>query len=633
MTDTAPRDQAGQCLAALFDELPPQAVQDLVALGTVIPMAVGDILCNCLYSPCGLSILMQGRVEVSQDKQPILSIGVGSYFGDSVLVRRDAPAVTIEAVEPGAYFQIYRGALLAYLDQHPAVGTIMFRRMLREASDRLADAVSMYADAKAQAGDFQRTLEMLAEEVTGRLKSEARTQYLANHDALTGLLNRSALQQRIERAIQATPGTETGLAVFVIDLDGFKTVNELYGHVAGDRVLSEIAGRLSSAVGQADAVARIGGDEFVVLQDLPYQAGDTFPYHQVSLMADRLMAAIGAPFRIGDAEGSLAASLGVSLYPFDGAEAEKLLRHAEFALHGAKRDGGGQFQPFTSRLGRQVTRTNQLKADLRRAVESGELDVFFQPQMGVADGRVIGVEALVRWHHPDFGPVSPVEFVPLAEQTGLVAPMGEWVVQRAGMVALAASRILADPVRFAVNISPIQFRNQDIAALVIDHCEALGVPPAMFAVEITEGVLLHDPASVASVLDQLRDAGYGVSVDDFGTGYASLSYLTQLSADEVKIDRSFIRRLGGAGQPVQEKDRVLVKAIISMAHSLDLSVMAEGVETLEQLDALRRLGCDGIQGFLFAKPMNEESLFSFLARPPILPVSEYLPDSLFQFPA
>lgn len=633
MTEAFPRDLAVQCLADLFDELPSQAVQDLVDLGTVIPMAVGDILCNRLYSPCGLSILMQGQVEVSQDKQTIATIGVGSYFADSVLVRRDGPAVTITVLDAGAFLQIRRGALLAYLDQHPAIAAIMFRRMLREASDRLADAARLYADAKAQAADFQRTLEMLAEEVTGRLKSEARTQYLANHDALTGLLNRSALHQRIERAIQIVPGRETGLAVFVLDLDGFKTVNELYGHVAGDRVLSEIAGRLSSIVGQADAVARIGGDEFVVLQELPHLSGETFPYHQVSVMADRLMGAIGTPFRIGDAEGILAASLGVSLYPFDGAEAEKLLRHAELALHGAKRDGGGQFQPFTSRLGRQVTRANQLKADLRRAVEAGELDVFFQPQMGMADGRVIGVEALVRWHHPDFGPISPAEFVPLAEQSGLVAPLGEWVVRRTGMAALTASRMLVDPVRFAVNISPIQFRSQNIAAMVIGHCDAIGVPPAMFAVEITEGVLLHDPASVASVLDQLRDAGFGVSVDDFGTGYASLSYLTQLSADEVKIDRSFIRRLGGTGQPVLDKDRVLVKAIISMAHSLDLSVMAEGVETLEQLDALRRLGCDGIQGFLFAQPMDEESLFSFLMQPPTLPVSEYLPDSFFQFPA
>jgi len=632
MIDADGRRQAIESVSALFADIPLDAVEELVDLGQIIPIAVGDVLCDRLYTPCGLSILIAGQVEVAQDKQPILTIGIGSYFGDSVLVREDSPTVTITVREAGSFWQIQRGILLAYLNRHPSVGNLMFRRMLRENADRLADTVRLYADAKAQASDFQRTLEMLAEEVTGRLKSEARTQYLANHDALTGLLNRSALQHRIDRAIQPSHGVVTGLAIFVIDLDGFKAVNELYGHVAGDRVLTEIAGRLSSAVGQADAVARIGGDEFVVLQELPHLLGEAFPYHQVSNMADRLIAAIAAPFRLGDAEGSLVASLGVSLYPFDGEEAEKLLRHAEFALHGAKRDGGGQLQPFTSRLGQQVTRANQLKADLRRAIEGGELDVHFQPQMGIADGRVIGVEALVRWHHPDFGPISPAEFVPLAEQTGLVAPMGEWVIRRTATVALAASGLLADPVRFAVNISPIQFRQQDIASLVIGQCERLGVPPAMLAVEITEGVLLHDPASVAAVLDQLRAAGYGVSVDDFGTGYASLSYLTQLTANEVKIDRAFIRRLDGEGQPVREKDRVLVKAIISMAHSLDLSVMAEGVETLEQLDILRRLGCDGIQGFLFSKPLDEEALFSFLAQPTILPASEYLPDTVFQFP-
>jgi len=438
-------------------------------------------------------------------------------------------------------------------------------------------------------------------DISQRKAHEALIWQQARYDALTGLPNRRLLRERLEQLLpQGAP-----LAVLFIDLDHFKEVNDTLGHGMGDELLVQAAQRIGACLGAADIVARMGGDEFTVVltgadsRDAAEQA------------AQQIIGVLAAAFQLQDEKVFVSASIGISRFPQDGAQIEALLKHADQALYVAKGSGRNRFSHFTPALQEAAQTRVRLSNDLREALASGQFSLAFQPIVELAGGAIHKAEALLRWQHPSRGAISPAAFIPMAESSGLILEIGEWVFQQAARQVQQWRASLAPQLQISINKSPVQFRGQDGA--LGEDCDwagqlaALGLPGDAIAVEITEGLLLEADAVVSRRLQALRAGGMPISLDDFGTGYSSLSYLQQHAIDVIKIDRVFVRNL----QP-GAKDLALCKAIITMAHELGMKVVAEGVETEAQRDLLQAIGCDYGQGYWFARPMSAADFEAWL---------------------
>jgi diguanylate cyclase (GGDEF)-like protein/PAS domain S-box-containing protein len=423
------------------------------------------------------------------------------------------------------------------------------------------------------------------EDVTERITNEARISHLAQHDALTDLPNRSAfnaaLDERLERAQEAS----TSFAVLSLDLDRFKEVNDVFGHPVGDMLLRAAAGRLA-AESDGAFVARIGGDEFMILMP------DDARREQVLAVGERLVETIGKELEVGDYLSHVGLSVGVAVYPDDGVDAATLLANADSALYRAKREGRGRVCFFESGMDQELRDRRLLQHDLRQALEQNQLLVYFQPQARM-DGEIIGFEALLRWNHPTRGFVPPDQFIPLAEENGLIIQIGEWVLREACREAASWPR----PLQVAVNLSPVQFQAGDLERSIHQILLETGLSPTRLEVEITEGVLIGDFTRALNLLRRLKALGIRIAMDDFGTGYSSLSYLQSFPFDKIKIDRSFISNLEATPQSAE-----IVRAVLSLAHALHIPVVAEGVETEAQRAFLAREACEEMQGYLIGRP-------------------------------
>lgn len=423
-------------------------------------------------------------------------------------------------------------------------------------------------------------------DITAYRKAEAHSRYLAFHDALTGLPNRALLKERIEQALSRKLGR---CALLYIDLDRFKEVNDTYGHPAGDELICDFAKRLSAIVRASDTVARLGGDEFAIL--LTHTSDDP----SADDVCKRTLIAASQAFELTGVHVLVGASIGVAFAGYDDIDQIELQRRADVALYQAKSEGRGCSRIFTEEMDVNIRRRQRLEADLRQALVTGAgLEVHYQPLVGMESGEVEGFEALARWMHPTQGLIMPEDFIPIAEASGLIVKLGEWVLTQACDDAVQWD----PPLRLSVNVSPVQFAYGDLAAMVDQVVTRSGLAPSRLELEITEGVLIHDAVRGLALLNRVRDLGVQIVLDDFGTGYSSLSYFRQFPFDKVKIDRSFISEMLDNSHA-----RSIVDAVISLGRGLDLQVVAEGVETKEQLTALREQGCTQAQGYYISRPM------------------------------
>ena len=437
-------------------------------------------------------------------------------------------------------------------------------------------------------------------DISDRKVAEERIQHLAHFDSLTGLPNRTQLNDHLRFALSLAKRSNGHLALMFLDLDHFKDINDNLGHSVGDALLVELANRLRTVLREEDTVSRLGGDEFIVL--LP--GSDARGAEHV---AQKMLELIGEPYRLDPYELSVTGSIGIALYPEDGEDLETLSRNADTAMYRAKNDGRNGYRFFTSEMQARSARNLQLVNALRYALDRQQLRVHYQPQLSIQDTRVVGAEALLRWQHPELGHVSPAEFIPVAEDSGLILQIGAWVLREA---VVQARRWLDDghpPMVMAVNLSAVQFRHPDLPDLVSRTLDEVGLPPEYLELELTEGVAMHDPQGAIEVMNKLHDRGVRMSIDDFGTGYSSLSYLKKFKVYKLKIDQSFVRDIS-----TDPEDKAIVSAIIHMARSLGLQTIAEGVETESQLGYLRDQQCDEAQGYLFSKPLAADQFDALL---------------------
>jgi len=446
---------------------------------------------------------------------------------------------------------------------------------------------------------LKHTVMELEKKAMEQQKSEAMIQRLAYFDPLTGLPNRLLLDDRSEHALNVARRNQQSLALMFLDLDHFKNINDSLGHRVGDEVLVALAVRLKSALREQDTVARSGGDEFIVLLPDTDAAG-------AAHVADKLLQTTLKPFQIEQNELTVTPSIGIALYPQDGADLDTLSRSADAAMYKAKEEGRNNFRFFTREIQAQSDRTLVLDNALRRALERNQLQLHFQPQISLLTGQIVGAEALLRWYHPQLGSVSPAEFIPVAESNGLILPIGEWVLRTAlKQLGDWIARGMA-PITLAVNLSAVQFRHANLPQLVSSILLDAALDPALLELELTEGVAMTHPLSAIATMDDLHQRGVRMSIDDFGTGYSSLSYLKRFQVYKLKIDQTFVRDITD-----DPDDKAIVGAIISMASSLGLKTIAEGVETAGQLAFLRARGCDEVQGYFFSRPLPADAFEQF----------------------
>ncbi len=450
-------------------------------------------------------------------------------------------------------------------------------------------------------------------DITDRKQSEAQIQFLAYYDNLTLLPNRRLFQDRLTQSLAAaTRYRETG-AVLLINLDRFQRINETLGYGAGDRLLQQVAERLNQCVRRSDSVARhiepegdhtlsrFGGDQFtMLLTRLP-------SVENAAKVAERILVAFGGPFTLDGQQLSLTTSIGISLLPYDGEDIDTLLQHAEVALHHAKALGRNTYRFYTPSMNAATSERLTLENNLMRALEQEEFQLYFQPQLNVRTGQIFGAEALIRWRHPKKGMISPATFIPVAEEAGLITTIGEWVLRTACHHQKAWTAAGVGPLRVAVNLSALQFREPNLQDVVRSALQEAGVEPQHLELELTEGSVMQDADAAAATLRSLKAMGLYLAIDDFGTGYSSLSYLHRFPIDTIKIDRAFVK-----GLTPDSGEGAIVKAIIGMAQALNMRVLAEGVETEEQLAFLRAHNCDEIQGYLFSRPLPTDDFLALL---------------------
>jgi diguanylate cyclase (GGDEF)-like protein len=450
----------------------------------------------------------------------------------------------------------------------------------------------------------------LALRLRNTLAAKAYQDRLAYYDRLTGLPNRQLFSERLERTLWRAQQESSACAVMHLDLDRFQQINDSLGHTAGDGLLKAVAQRLESTLAvdwdsdrESVFLARVGGDEFSMIL-----TGFRGPDHAIEL-AERIRAALGHPFTLGEREFFVSASLGVAVFPEDGPDRDTLMRHAGIATSHAKQRGDKSYQFYSSGLNARAMEYLSLESQLHKAIERGELVLHYQPKICTGSGRITGAEALVRWHHPEHGTVSPATFIPIAEESGLIIPIGEWVLHRACEQLRAWTQAGYGHLQMAVNVSTLQFRSERLLEIIEQALRGTGLDGRHLTIELTESVLMCNARGSARTLEEIRALGPKVSVDDFGTGYSSLSYLKRFAIDELKIDRSFVRDI-----PQDPDNSAIVTAVIAMAHGLGLSVVAEGVETEAQLAFLRERRCDQFQGFLVGRPTEATRFVQLLER-------------------
>jgi diguanylate cyclase (GGDEF)-like protein/PAS domain S-box-containing protein len=470
----------------------------------------------------------------------------------------------------------------------------------QKADGTLFDLSTTLAPLREASGEIKGYL-AIAADITARKLAERQVEFLAYRDVLTGLPNRLLLQDRFGQAVAHAERMHSRLALLFLDLDNFKTINDSLGHAVGDALLKDIALRLGECVRETDTISRQGGDEFlIVLSDL---AGTEAIVPVLLKIRERLQ----LPFVIDGHELSTSASIGVALYPDDGRDFETLHQKADTAMYRAKDAGRNHYRFFDEQMNIEAVEHLHLKNGLRRALERGEFELHYQPQIALPSGRVVGVEALLRWRHPEQGLIPPARFIPVAEDGGLIVPIGEWVLQEACRQAMAWRAQGLPPLVMAVNLSAVQFRRGELQPSITRILQRTGFDPRMLELELTESIMIHDAEAVLASVRQLKQLGIRLSIDDFGTGYSSLSYLKRFDVDKLKIDQGFVRDL--ARNP---DDAAIVRAIIQMAASLGLQTIAEGVEDAGALALLRQFGCHEAQGYYFARPMEAQALADYV---------------------
>nr|WP_314872422.1 EAL domain-containing protein [uncultured Pseudomonas sp.] len=461
-----------------------------------------------------------------------------------------------------------------------------------------------YLDARGQARITRLSARTLpdggvrgtATDVTEEVEARRRIEFLSQHDALTGLPNRTRLQAFLDGKLKAQPTVEQPLVMLCLDLDRFKPVNDLLGHAAGDRVLNEVSSRLADCVRHADLVARVGGDEFVLI------VTDVSSQEEVETLCRRLIASIEMPIAIEDQEVFISASIGIAMAPHDACEATALLRYADIALYEAKSGGRNTWRFYAGDMNARIIERRRLESDLRQAIKNGELELHFQPRYRIADGQMVGAEALVRWQHPQRGQIAPDVFVPIAEESGLILALSNWVLEQACRNAASWPAQLF----VSVNLSPTEFKRGNLIERIQHVLTASNIAPARLELEITEGVMLEDAAGALEIMRTLKRLGVRIALDDFGTGYSSLSYLRAFPFDGLKIDRSFLSRLDQSDSN-NESDQAIIQAIVGLGRALALTVTAEGVETADHLKLLQAVACDEGQGYYLSRPLASDA--------------------------
>ncbi|MDG4553435.1 MAG: EAL domain-containing protein [Candidatus Competibacter sp.] len=440
-------------------------------------------------------------------------------------------------------------------------------------------------------------------DISGIKHSQEQLHHLAHHDALTDLPNRLLLNERLEQAIKRAERHATHLAVFFLDLDYFKHINDSLGHPAGDRLLKNVAERLSDSLRREDTVARAGGDEFVLLLE------DVGEPEKAAVAARKLIASLTDPFDLENRRIAISASVGIALYPQDGTDPATLLRNADAAMYRAKEEGRNTYRFYTEELTRNAFERVSLENDLRQAIAGNELLLFYQPQIDLHSQRIIGVEALIRWRHPQLGMVSPIKFIPLAEECGLIHPIGDWVLRTACLQGKAWLERSIEFGQIAVNLAGPQIQRGGLADTLETVLTDTGFPAARLELEVTEGFIMRQAEAGIRELESIRRLGATLAIDDFGTGYSSLSYLKRLPIQKIKIDQSFVRDL-----PADPNDAAIANAVIALGKSMNLLVIAEGVETQEQADFLKKAGCQEAQGYLYSRPIDAEEIEALFSR-------------------
>lgn len=463
------------------------------------------------------------------------------------------------------------------------------------------EVASLARDFNRMADSLLKRTQELEQNLTELQQAQDTIKHMAYHDALTGLPNRHYFEDRLAQALREARQRNQRMAVLFLDLDRFKFINDTFGHTLGDHVLQQIAHRLETIIRKGDMVARVGGDEFTLL--LPDASAE-----EAVGVAERVLQRVREPQEILGRQLHITASLGITVFPEDGQDAEALLRNADIAMYKAKEEGGDSYRLYSPSMDASMSQWLTLQSELWRALERGELLLYYQPQVDVRNGRVFGAEALVRWQHPEKGLMLPDSFIPLAEDSGLIVPLGTWVLKEACRQLRAWQEAGLPSIALTVNISARQLQRPGLVPLLGQLLEETGVEPGRLVLEVTEGAIMRDMDAAIALLKELREMGFLVSLDDFGTGHSSLNYLKALPLDILKIDRSFVRDIGK-----DSTGNAMVTAIVTLARSCALRVIAEGVENSEQLDFLQRLHCYEVQGFLFGRPMPAED-FGWLLR-------------------
>jgi diguanylate cyclase (GGDEF)-like protein len=528
----------------------------------------------------GLEVLRRIRSGYSPEALPVIMVTANNQSAD-----------VVEALELGA--NDYVSKPVEFAVALARVKAQVERKRTGEAL-AVANAALNQANEQLEQRVFDRTARLteandrLRNEVTARERSEAQNQYLAYHDTLTGLGNRLLFREELQHALAEKRATANTLAILFVDLDGFKSVNDAHGHSIGDALLKMLAGRMLDTLGDTVRIARLGGDEFAILQ-----ASCTQPEGAMSL-ADKIIALSSAPCAIDAYNVTVGASVGIFVSDGESEDVDFLLKAADLAMYRAKADGGGTYRVFDPQMDAAAQAAMRLRSDMREALTRGDFELYYQPIVSTVTGQVTTCEALMRWKHAERGWISPGVFIPVAESTGLIVQLGEWALRKACAEALA----WPDDVKVAVNLSSVQFQNGKLVGTVFSALAGSGLAPGRLELEITESVLLGNNDRNATTLKQLHELGVRLSMDDFGTGFSSLSYLRNFPFDKIKIDQSFIRNLVEDG-----RSKAIVRAITGLATSFCMTSTAEGVETKDQLDCLMGTGCSEIQGYFYARPV------------------------------